>query len=109
MEGNLIDFFSGFEGEGEVRIYGINAISIWDGYFDFIMERLLNRTLYTYSTSYYAQLDKIGVLDIVIKSEPFSNKVLNKTISRTEPIEMLIPKKMENGQRTDIEWRTDIS
>ena len=38
MAENLIDFYSGFEGEGEVRIYGDNTvISIWNGYFDPIM------------------------------------------------------------------------
>ena len=41
MSGKLIDFYSDFEGEGEVRIYGTDTLSIWDGYFDPIMAVML--------------------------------------------------------------------
>lgn len=38
----VIDFYSGFEGEKEIRIYSNNVVlSIWDGYFSPIMEILL--------------------------------------------------------------------
>ena len=38
----IIDFYSGFEGEKEIRIYVNNTVlSIWDGYFSPIMEVLL--------------------------------------------------------------------
>ena len=41
MNGKLIDFYSGFEGDGEVIIYGADTISIWDGYIDPILGVLL--------------------------------------------------------------------
>lgn len=43
MTGKLFDFYSGFEGEKEIRLYGINTLSIWDGYFGPIMDVLLDQ------------------------------------------------------------------
>lgn len=41
MSDKIIDFYSGFEGETEIRLYGNYVLSIWSGYFDPIMEVLL--------------------------------------------------------------------
>lgn len=46
MDGTVLDFYSGYEGEGEIQFIQIlgnektYTIRIWDGYFDDIMEKI---------------------------------------------------------------------
>lgn len=42
MIAKCIDFYNGFEGEKEIKLYGMETLSIWDGYFTPIMQALFN-------------------------------------------------------------------